>query len=383
MLTACCYFRAKRPSTPSVMPDNEDADSQGAESHVCSREAEEVVSHRLRREEREDLVHALEHIVTVGSCVRHTIRRTNEWKSSQQQGTAQNIGRMLHAEDVRIYGSTSGYRHSNWPVNVQGAKRVFQNDSEWDQEHGDSIHPLAFLEARVSDLSPSKRQRIDGRNLSVDKTDCVVLLDEVTRAMLVRCWERAVHAAGSIIRTDGAIPQEEEVSIVQSDTASSYSYDNAVKKWRDLNIHFSAHAQVCPTCGSVFDSNEDLRLHFFGSQRRGCCWTKICMTQCELLDQILRKDVADCANGLVRMIMPTIGNRQVEPGEGSLPVRSWKHIIHVLESTYASAHAHQAKSETMAETMHHEPLMTPLDFNSKVLESVTMRLAERYADIPR
>lgn len=199
--------------------DNEDADSQGAESHVCSSEAEEIVSHRLRREEREDFVHALEHIVTVGSRVRHTIRRTNEWKSSQQQGTAQTIGRMLHAEDVRIYGSTSGYRNSNWPVNVQGAKRVIQNDSEWDQEHGDSIHPLAFLEARLSDFSPSKRQRIDGQNLSVDKTDCVVSLDEVTRAMLVRCWERAVHAAGSIIRTDGAIPQEEEVSIVQSDTA--------------------------------------------------------------------------------------------------------------------------------------------------------------------
>jgi hypothetical protein len=365
-----------------MMSDNEDADAQGAGSHADSSEAEEVVSHRLRREEREDLVHSLEHIVTVGSHIRRTIRRTNEWRSSQLQGGAQTIGRILHAEDVRIYGSTSGYRQSTWPVSVQATKRVIQNDGEWDQEHGDSIHPLAFQEARLSDIPPSKRQRIDGPNLSVDKTDCVVSLDEVPRAMLVRCWERAVHAAGSTIHSDGVIRQEDE-SIVQPDTTSSYSYDNAVKKCQDLNIHFAAHAQACPTCGSYFDSSEDLRLHFFGSQRRGCCWTKIRMTQYELLNQVLRKEVADCANGLVRMIMPTIGNRQIEGGEGSLPVRSWKHVIHVLESTYASAHAHQASSEPTVEKMRHEPRMTPLAFNSKVLESVTMRLAERYANMPR
>ena len=364
------------------MSNDGDAGSQGDESHNGSSEAEEVLSHRLRREEREDLVHSLEHIVTVGCHIRHSIRRTNEWKGSQQQVGVQTMGRMLHAEDMRIYGSTSGYRHSNWPINYQATKGVIQNDSEWDQEHGDSIHPLAFLEARLSDFPPLKRQRIDEQNLSVDKTNSVVSLDDVPRAMLVRSWERAVHAAGSIVCTDSVIPQEKEY-IKPKDTASSYSYDNAVKKCQDLNIHLTAHAEVCPMCGTNFVSNEGLRQHFFGNPQHGCCWTKIRMTQCELLDQVLREEVVDCANGLVRMIMPSIDNQKLTLDKGPLPVRSWKHIIHVLESTYASAHAHEAKSETILETMHHEPGMCPMAFNSKVLESVTMRLAERYADMPR
>jgi hypothetical protein len=353
------------------MSDNEGEGPQGAGSVF---ESEEVVPRRLSREERVDLIHSLEHIVTVGSHIRHTIQRTNEWESSQAQGNSQTNDRMMHAEDARIYGRASGYRMSNWPASVYATSQATQNDGEWDQEHGDSIHPLAFLETRLSDIPHSKRQRIDGPNLSVDRTDCVVALDEVPRAMLVRCWERAVHAAGSIIHCDSAVQQEIEssvqpdaTSLVQQET--KYSYENAVKKCQDLNIHLAAHAQACPTCGADFDSNKDLRLHFFGNQQRGCCWTKIRMTQYEALDQVLRNEVSDCGNGLVRMIMATLDDRQIEQDEGVLPVRNWKHVFHVLESTYASAaQAHPSPRTT---------------FNSKVLESVRIRLVERYADMPR
>jgi hypothetical protein len=356
---------------------DDDEGSQGAATVAHSSEIEEIVSRRLSREEREDLMHSIEHIVTVGSHIRHTTQRTNEWDNSQQtQGSSQANERMMHAEDVRIYGKASGYRMSHWPASVYATSQETQNDGEWDQEHGDSIQPLAFLEARLSDMPHPKRQRIDGPNLSVDKTDCVVALDEVPRAMLVRCWERAVHAAGSIIQCDGAIQQEiassiqpDATSLVQQET--EYSYENTVKKCKNLNIHLAANAQACPSCGADFDSSKDLRRHFFGSQQRGCCWTKIRMTQYDLLDQVLQKEVSDCGNGLVRMIMATLDDRQMEQDEGGLVVRNWNHVIHVLESTYVSADAHPS------------PCMTPTTLNAKVLESVRMRLVERYADMPK
>ena len=371
---------------------------------------EEIVSHKMSREEREDLIHSLEHIVTVGSSNRRAAKRAKEWekrteewekkKQHELQGD-HSIGdkegggnyaampiQMMHSEDVRIYGK-NGYVQNNWPTK----SRISRNDIEWDIEHGDCIHPLAFLEARLSDDPPSKRQRVDRSNLSIDKTDSTVALDEVPRAMLVRCWERAVHAASALIDYDGEL-REEETGVADEmslEDQTTYSVDNAAKKCQDLNIRIRPgnRQQACPACGIMFESHEDLRQHFFGrsNQQCGCCWTKIRKAQYKLLDQMLQREVTGCADGLIQIVMSFLdkSSGRTEASNGSPPTQSWKDVLLVLESTCNSAHfqVHLADHTGTSETIKYEQRRGYITLNPHLIRNAKLRLIERYANIPR
>ena len=398
----------------------------------AAKKAAKKVSHKLRREEREDLVRSLEHVVAVGSRIRHTLWGTHRWKKSNRRKKSRKLGirgnvptiekygdqvdipadfppPRMHAEDVRIYGRT-GRRQGNWPLKVP---RRGPDDFEWDREHGDCIHPLAFVEARLSDIPPLKRQRVDGPNLSTDTTDCTVKMNEVPRAMLVRCWERAVHAAASTVYCDNENGRREaHPSTVQASSSTSvgeprgesiqaearrsdgqsaisnntkYSSESAERKCQDLNIRLASGDgdRACPTCGIEFDSDEDLRKHFFGrANQRGCCWTKIRMEQYNLLDQVLQKEVAGCAEGLIRIAMANIDSRRAETGEDSMATSDWQDIMRFLESVHASSHVHEACSDPTIATLRHASKMLPLVLNFRTLQSLSSRLIERYTDMP-
>jgi len=387
------------------MADQEDVvqDTKGSEESKLKA----TESHKLSREEREDFIHSLEHIVTVGSSIRHTAKRAEEWERKEQAKIQENIlvvdkneeedGKrrallppMMHAEDVRMYGK-NGYRRSNWPAKTRAPRK----DTEWD--NGDCIHPLAFLEARLSDMPPLKRQRVDGSNLSTDKTDCSVALEEVPRAMLARCWERAVHAASTRIDCDDTLGEQAEVAssshshsaTLPEERNAKYSFDGAVKKCQDLNIHIkpSDKRQTCPACDTVFDSREGLCTHFFGKMnpaQRGCCWTKIRTTQYKLLDQILQKEVKEAADGLLKTIRQSIDKpapHTEADGEPSRP-HCWLDVIRILESTCDSARIHEAPADSTQETMQHESQKGLIALNPLVLRNAKFQSIDRYAGSP-
>jgi hypothetical protein len=159
----------------------------------------------------------LEHILAVGSKVRRDAWRRQEFQERQPQQQPQQDdddglkeGTVLFAEDIRIYGETGrdteiGFAKAPWPIpcRVEGSRKLSMtkppnnSDGQWNIEHGDSIHPIAFSMARLAQLTPKDDDQIkmNGHNLSIGTTDISLQRSEVPRALLLKCWERAVHAA--------------------------------------------------------------------------------------------------------------------------------------------------------------------------------------------
>lgn len=344
-------------------------DSSSTEDDEDVKQRSTVASQRLSREERQDLVQQLEHIVTIGSHVRHSFQRARKWNRSSPSTDPQ----MLHAQDVQLYGEKYGRRMSPFPTEKKGwpctqnKNGMTKNDKVWDRLHGDGIHPLAFSEARLSDVPPSKRQRVNGPNLSVDTTDPTVGQAQVPRAMLLRCWERAVHSAASTVPVPALKPSEP--SEAQSSTTDHqrevemHSHERAVQKCKELNLSLEDEdTTTCPCCGIEFDSDVDLKAHFYGrtNQQRGCCWTTIRHKQYELLDQLLQNQVTECALILIHTILTFIDDRQRQE-ESNVAVHSWKHVVDALETKWDSPASGR---------------------ECEILESLRMRLVERYASTP-
>lgn len=375
---------------------------QHTHNELVEKPAETATSSKLSREEREDFIHSLEHIVTVGSSTRRAVKRAEEWNKKQESDQDTSVAnlnekdgellppQMMHAEDVRILGKANGHPQRNWPQKNRGHR---SKDVEWDKEHGDCVHSLAFLEARLSDMPPSKRQRVDGPNLSMDKTDCRIALEEAPRAMLARCWERAVHAVSMSIGCKEGTGEEAELDSpqpVSSNTASpidvnsKYSSDNAARKCQDLNIHIKASTaeKSCPQCGIVYDSDEDFRKHFFGREdhsQRGCCWAKIRTTQYQLLDQVLQQEVTESAEGLIKTVFSSLDN--TDPREEQV-AHDWQDVLSSLESGYGSANVREDSAHGMQDTMLLEPNKGPVALNAHVLQNTKLRLIDRYVDLP-
>lgn len=106
------------PETIAQVMSGEEEDVQLTEEDI-QKKRKAILGNKLSREEREDIIHSLEHIVTVGSSVRRNEKRRREWKSRQQDTEQEDVvvidseengasrpdaalPRMMHAEDVRI-----------------------------------------------------------------------------------------------------------------------------------------------------------------------------------------------------------------------------------------------------------------------------------------
>ena len=170
-----------------------------------------------------DIQSTLEHLLTVGSKVRRDNWRRQKFQdrhelqlkeehslpldappcASKPGGPPDNPDLEVFAEDIRIYGDI---RKRNcpkppWPSNQKkpGPWNKWKNrsDNQWDIEHGDTVHPLSFSKARLSQIPPTEEERewMDGKNLSIGSTDLYLSESEVPRALLLKCWQRAVHAA--------------------------------------------------------------------------------------------------------------------------------------------------------------------------------------------
>lgn len=293
-------------------------------------------------------------------------------------------------EDIRIYGDVGGVRKDGfgkgpWPNQKQYRKidlnlAMNNSDRNWAIEHGDQIHPLAFATARLSQSNKPKTKDevevINKNNLQAFTTDTSLSPEEVPRALLLRCWERAVHAASQTVpvhvdesgKLEGGVagkekPKSKSGKMNGDDKPSSELFGGNVLglgeevddgpiipkeapvkepvyvieqrgtdkdrtatrlKCKSLGISLNnpdlppgLPDGACPACTRSFETSEALRQHYYGGpQNRGCCWNRIPEAQTEKIAQVMELHVKKQMDGFLGLIMACAEARVIEPPDG-------------------------------------------------------------------
>lgn len=388
----------------------------------------------------------------------------------------------IHAADLRLYSSNL-WEMNAWPKTKNSrftdegggysSRRNDRrkNDEAWQNERGDRIHPLAFSKLKLSaqqhksdpDNGISSKHNVIARfkdnaiaraeileraaakaeasHFDPNRTGCCsVNILQAPRALLLRCWERSVHAASTSILVDTTLDNQNERSRTGTDDGSAsnsqssslYSSDQARLICRSLNIGLDAtnsEPLFCPVCRVDFDSKKRLEEHYFGNQKQqGCCWIKISEERRNILDRVLQSEVKLQTEQMLRVIMQQSKEAMLLTGSvinnGDLPKRTrptmkqkrerlfnWQHVLKVLdkelESKVANASVQQsigdavaAVTETLQTSLAEETTSTyhktsermknleksvppVLVINPQIMRTVSRRLTERYAKIPR
>jgi hypothetical protein len=360
-----------------------------------------------------DLHDAVEHLVAVGSKVRRDNWRRQEFTSNHQpqmdalhaqsmdmpppntrmdpiDGTTLLPTNYLHAEDTRVYGK-DGLSKRSWPVtNIQqkgmrGRKRnplQTADDNQWNLEHGDTINPIAFAMASLSQVPVEESQRcmVDGNNLNL-KPEASLPDDQVLRAMVLRCWERAVHASsttmvasttttnaaqrGSSSVDDSTTPFPIDMSTqCPSNTAGSnammdderYSSANAIAACKALRIGTISKYMRRPfkcLCTLEFESNEKLTQHFYGNGKtRGCCWPLVHSEQRSVIDAAFQRHVKAQAHGLLDIVMAKaksrISDTVISPETKRPRLFNWYDVLKFAEQAPSSKAGDKDSNATAA-----------------------------------
>jgi hypothetical protein len=305
---------------------------------------------------------AIEHIIVTGAKVRRDNWRRHEFERREQnrslaaalecppldvvametKGEKRRKRRrqlpttVCHAEDLRIYGT--GYKN-RFPTVIptqsrssssseQTKQQHRSDDTEWNLEHGDSIPPILFRMARLSQEYPSEEQllRFNDKKATFSKslTSTDVTLDEqdVPRALIERCWERAVHLASNAISVPVTAATEttattarsapptyhgssskQASSLVHFDSNTPLSQESCREKCESLGVDIEslrdatrtteASAAVsettCPRCTRSFATTDELLNHFYGNTETiGCCRALIRPRHLDLIRNLLQ-----------------------------------------------------------------------------------------------
>ena len=339
------------------------------------------------------------------------------WQSfteeQQQQQQQQSVGensaapsgktgkrrKQIHKEDFRIYGDVAvgkeGFAKPPWPKQrkkqgPQDNRRMNNSDKNWEIEHGDSIHPLAFAATRLSQkiisTSAAQDQSLNGGNLNVSTTDTSLQEDQVPRALLLRCWERAVHASSQLIpvsvsnvanvnpdasTTIGSIPATnvresrlEERGVTSTTLfgsnllglgdattpdaliipplppvkeSSFLAYQRSIARYRwdteqkckslGLGIPRKIINLTCRSCCQTFPTSKLVRDHYFGGgNQQGCCWNRIADKQNEVIAQVLDSHVKSQINEFLGLVMEGASERVIAPVNGRTQGKRRRHM---------------------------------------------------------
>jgi hypothetical protein len=346
----------------------------------------------------------------------------------------------VFAEDMRIYGEVvkkRGYSDTDraasaWPAIPSGVgpnanNNYYLDNKLWNIEHGDTINPLAFSKARLSDTLPTEKDRdfIDGENLLIDTTDVGLTDNQVPRALLLRCWERAVHAASCTMHapkignteiankdltTENDWRKQAKSSLAtlssqrlptktcsrytaeQQETAQSSKATKAKMTYLGFtNTHCDDN--VCPRCSATFDNHLQLQKHFYGGDNvRGCCWGLINEKQLSLIDNVLQRHIITQAELIVSSIVSEAKERVhqcKEDGKSKELLRlfNWHDILKFMESDLQSSKCVPTDADPIEgnhpiiECLETKEGESPMVFNPGILEAVRRRLIDRYADV--
>jgi hypothetical protein len=398
---------------------------------------------------------ALEHIVVAGMKVRR-----DDWRRSVYEKSTRNIlvdpnvpqqvvqgdnnnttagndikrTKYVHAEDVRIYGngrtgkvrpSHRGFSMNDWPSSSTETNDDEKYiDSEWNVEHGDSIPQPLFNLARLSQEYPTEEQQqmldtVPASMKSIQTTDISLNERAVPRALIQRCWERAVHVASnsmfaSVSKNSTAILPTPAIRIHEPLEYTELSQTE--KKCQSLGIAIEGiDERKCPQCTRIFSTPTSLALHYYGNQTsEGCCQTLVRRKRLEAVDKLLQHHVetqidhildivtTSAAAGVATAAVDNQNEDDTQEKDATLPkpppqqqrqqqqqLFLWTDVFRFLKGAVDDATVIQAPAvETkhpVLETLqtNQEDGMNPLVLNPMIIDVLNRRLIDRYADISR
>jgi hypothetical protein len=313
---------------------------------------------RLNTGERHDVTATLDHLSSIGAAWARTSMRLDAYKGKER------TDELHHAEDYRIYEKRSRRSRRKSP----------SDDAEWDMQHGDTIHPVAFMNARLS-TKRLKTKDIDGPNLSVDTTVCDVSVEEAPGALLNHCWQRAVHLASNPIQLDDGDDHPTQTESIELGDKVKYSTKKAIRLCESLKLDLAVEELTCLNCHVQFDSTTKLRRHYYGlSNQRGCCWRLIEQKNHELMGQALQAEVIAVSKQVCQILGTTVFRNGVPPTQPLI----WEDVLNVFDSLLEK----NSKGQ-VANTIQLSSNQLPLGLNSQVVDAVRRRLLDRYSAGPR
>ena len=425
---------------------------------------------------------ALEHIIVTGAKVRRDDWRRREFEQREESRSTPDALRcpplnateaatiygsqkrkrkrkgptntvVCHAEDLRIYGK----RHNSHlppfmftPKTKQSEKQKERrsDDSEWNFEHGDSIPPILFRMARLSDEYPSEEQlsRFHDPTAILSKsftsTDITLEEQDVPRALIEKCWERAVHiasntmvapvAAASKSMTEVEIPsgpatfRQQPSSSMPFDSNTPLSREICREKCESLGVDIeSLRAKLkptdavsettCPRCTRSFSTTDELLNHFYGTTHTiGCCRALIRPRHLALIRNLLQAYTESQTDqlGVVLLSQEATDGQKGDSEQNNKQQREqydWRDVRRSMEyavenstlipnessSSDPRTDARHPVQESMdipsgksisnddeEEEATNSQAALPLMLNPMVLEAANRRLIDRYADIP-
>jgi len=301
----------------------------------------------------------------------------------------------MHAQDARLYQDDRNFGQEPlpWP-------RIFRSeiirhtvDRHWDVECGDGLHPAAFTAMRLSQQPCDNNESLPR---DFDLVPNPTYSEDAPRTLLLRCWERAMHAAASTIvvggeqqqRSPGVTPpqpvrtpalametcQRMQIQPFHQLETENNKDDDESKQSNDL--------LACCSCGIERSSRESLEEHFFGNATtNGCCWQLVEQKQRAWVAEILQAETVNQTQQLVRTILSEslerpATNRLLDCFDVLKMVTEKYEPNKVLRNQPVCSNV----VDVTLEILFNEP---PLHINLSVINAVCSRLVDRYAEVPR
>lgn len=344
----------------------------------------------LSEEQKVNLSTALEHLAVVGSHFRMEDWRQEEYAKHKKEDD--NDDDEVHAEDCRIYGEIQ------WP-NKRRKVVAARQDKEWNVEHGDDINPLIFAQTKLTGqrLPPEEISKLAA--METHSTENVTVApQDATRALLLRCWERAMTAASSTVGIGHrkrhltrrkACP---EMDWAPPDMTRAGAQDKCRAMGIELPQDDDNGIVACPCCSIEFESKEKLKDHFYGDdsvEGGGCCWLEIRKRQQAMIERILEAEVGNQVENLISLFFE--GQQAAVETDDAKP-RDWEFVLATLKrkipdfihtKILGGFKGKRPKNSEACQTVLVDKERPPLVFNAQVYRMAENKVLQRYAKVPK
>lgn len=360
--------------------------------------AKKISVSELLKLNRDELVDTLEHILASGAAWE---RRTNRENAHSLPGNREEKpAAIINLEDQRIYGIEE--------IDAEVGVIQKQKNMSWNEEHGDFIHPLSFVEKK---LQTRKRRRSGKeRKILIEQTSMKakkrinkwinpddpmnsLSAGKARRAMIIRCWQRAMHVASSTVLVQNEQNPEKQAKRAKNNPDDESKHSCSVKEVRaeckSLMIAPRQNNIKCPCCKMRFSSPEKCQRHYYGIPSsadmkkddsiiaQGCCLEHLEENRCRLIGRALQQEVKGISQQIGELICSR-AKKIIEEGQQL----SWREVLNCLNQVVAQSQPIM-EGKCDVTTIQPDKSQLPIALNKSVMDAVYSRLVDRYANIPR
>mmetsp|Transcript_19392 Transcript_19392/g.28722 ORF Transcript_19392/g.28722 Transcript_19392/m.28722 type:complete len:398 (-) Transcript_19392:2157-3350(-) len=375
---------------------------------TCSKD--KPLKPKFSKAEKDDLVQTLDHILTAGATLERKVNRQKRFQTNLKGKV--DIGQsksVVNLEDQRIYNNNGNDTMVKKVDELQDKslrKRRYDMEMLWDEEHGDSVHPITFLKSKLVTNQKSTSQNKEklskhdstttepkGKQAPIFHEPMAPLsTEEVPKAILVRCWQRAVHAASSTVIVETEKLEEKEAARrnrLDGVKKRRCSSENIKAECRYLKISLPENEKICPSCKMVFLSPEECARHYYGIPSnsgsskldnvvmRGCCLELLEEQRRYFIGKSLEREVTATIKQIGQLIW-TSADTKMREGQ----YLSWCDVVNNLHTIVAQSEPLEEGKCNITKIQPNETQL-PIALNASVMDVVRSRLVDRYANIPR